>query len=75
MQTSRQVFEYLEALLAAGIYGRTLPEVAERLICQQIQTMNATPTLPNSEKGNYGGNEANETAAHSRVPGRKFQAA
>ena len=34
--TSIQVRQYLEALAAQGLYGRTWHEAAERLLCESI---------------------------------------
>ncbi len=35
--TSNQVQEYLAALVKTGLYGGTVPEAAEALVCEQIR--------------------------------------
>lgn len=39
ISTTPPVVQYLEALVATGLYGKTTPEAAERLITQRIEQL------------------------------------
>ncbi len=39
LRTTPQVAKYLDELLQSGLFGKTRPEVAERLITQEIQAL------------------------------------
>lgn len=45
LSTTEAVKTYLEALVARGLYGKTIPEVAERLISEHIRHLIATREL------------------------------
>lgn len=45
MSTTPQVVHYLEALVLTGLYGKTTPEAAERLISQRIEQLIREGTL------------------------------
>jgi hypothetical protein len=46
MRTSPAIRKYLEALVQSGLYGFTIEEAAERIICRHINKMIVNGTLP-----------------------------
>lgn len=45
ISTTPPVVQYLEALVTTGLYGKTTPEAAERLISQRIEQLIREGTL------------------------------
>lgn len=43
--TTRRVLEYLDELVQTGLYGRSRPEAAERLLIRSLQTLIDNGTL------------------------------
>jgi hypothetical protein len=39
ISTTPPIVQYLEALVTTGLYGKTTPEAAERLIAQRIEQL------------------------------------